>query len=426
MLRFVYAVLTYLMMPAMLAHLFWRSRANPEYRHRIGERFGFIGFRNQQPSVWIHAVSVGEVQAAAALIRELQSRYPDKPLVVTTMTPTGSAQVRQLFGDSVAHSYVPYDMASAVRRFFDRARPELAIIIETELWPNLFHECGLRKVPLVMASARVSAKSAQRYRIFLDLFKETLSHGVVIAAQSQDDASRFRALGANPARVHVTGNIKFDFQLDADVTEKGRELRARQAPGRAVWIAASTHAVEEDLVLSAHRRVAEHYPDALLILVPRHPERFDDVAALIERRGFSFVRRSREDRASAATQVYLGDTMGELTVFYAAADVAFVGGSLVPVGGHNLLEPVALGIAVLTGPHNFNAADVAELLIGHGCASIVGDEAQLADRVCRLLADPEERERRGAAGLEVLHDNRGTLGRLMELVDPLVASGGKL
>lgn len=423
MLRFAYAVLTYLMTPFVLGHLLWRSRVNPEYRQRIGERCGFTGFQNTSPAVWLHAVSVGEVQAAAALIRALQRRYPEIPLVVTTMTPTGSAQVRQLFGDSVAHCYVPYDLASSVRRFFRRARPALVIIMETELWPNLFNECGKRRVPLVMASARVSEKSVRRYRLVLDLFKETLSHGVVIAAQSQDDASRFRALGANPRRVHVTGNIKFDFELDESIAERGRALREQQARGRPVWIAASTHDVEEDIVLTAHRRVLEGYPDALLLLVPRHPERFEAVVALVERRGFSCVRRSRADVASTNTQVFVGDTMGELTTFYAASDVAFVGGSLVAIGGHNLLEPAALGVPVLTGPHNFNAADVAALLIENDSATMISNGDALAAQVCGLFADSQERARRRAAGLQVLRDNRGTLQRLMELIEPLVASG---
>jgi len=412
------------MIPFVLGHLLWRSRANPEYRHRISERLGFTSFRNTAPSVWIHAVSVGEVQAAAALIRALQRRYPTTPLVVTTMTPTGSAQVRQLFGDTVAHCYAPYDLGSAVHRFFGRVNPRLAIIMETELWPNLFHECGQRHVPLVLASARVSEKSVRRYQIVLDLFKETLSHGIVIAAQSQADASRFRTLGANPGRVHVTGNIKFDFEFDATVAERGRELRDQQAQGRRVWIAASTHDVEEDIVLRAHRRVREKYPDALLILVPRHPERFDDVVTLVRRRGHSFVRRSHGDRAASGTDVFVGDTMGELTTFYAAADVAFVGGSLVDVGGHNLLEPAALGVPVLTGPYNFNAADVAALLIENDCAAVVTDGEALARQVCLLFADSDERDRRSAAGLQVLRDNRGTLDRIMSLIDPLMVSSG--
>ena len=241
-------------------HLFWRSLGNPPYRQRIAERFGFVDRRGTKPSIWVHAVSVGEVMASAALVRALQERYPDRDLVLTTMTPTGSARVEELFGHSVVHSYVPYDLASAVRRFFDRMQPELVIIVETEIWPNLFHECGLRKIPLVIASARISPKSVQRYRKVVGLFSETLSHGIVIAAQSQTDADRFRSLGAAPERIHVTGNIKFDFTVDPGVPTSGRGFRHEHAADRPVWIAASTHADEEEIVLQAHRRCSSRSP----------------------------------------------------------------------------------------------------------------------------------------------------------------------
>jgi len=409
------------MAPVLLVHLFWRSLNNPPYRQRIGERFGYFKPHLKTSSIWVHAVSVGEVRAAAALVRALQERYPDKPLVLTTMTPTGSQQVQDLFGDSVVHSYVPYDLTSAVKRFFDWARPELVIIIETELWPNLFRECGLRDIPLVLASARVSPASVNRYRRLVGLFRETLSHGIVIAAQTQADASRFRSLGANPARIHVTGNIKFDFDLDPGIPARGLAFRNDQAPRRPVWIAASTHNDEEQLVLTAHHKVLATYPNALLLLVPRHPERFQGVESLIDKSGLSCVTRSSGERCGPDTRVFLGDSMGELALFYAAADVAFVGGSLVPVGGHNLLEPAALGLPVLTGPHNFNAVDIAELLIDDGSTLVVQTPDELADRVIEWFGDQAERERRGGAGRQVVEDNRGVLRRLLDLIEPLIA-----
>jgi 3-deoxy-D-manno-octulosonic-acid transferase len=424
-LRLAYALLTYLLLPVLLWHLFWRSIGNPPYRQRIGERFGRSKRRLQSRSIWVHAVSVGEVQAASALVRALQKRYPEKPLVFTTMTPTGSQQIRDLFGDSVVHSYVPYDMASAVRRFFDWANPELAIIIETELWPNLFRECGLRQVPLVLASARVSPGSVNRYRRLVSLFRETLSHGIIIGAQTETDAARFSSLGANPERIHVTGNIKFDFDLDPEVPVRGRLFREEQARGRPVWIAASTHAEEEQMILSAHQRVVTAYPDALLLLVPRHPERFQAVATLIERNGMKFVTRSSRARCDEKTQVFLGDSMGELMMFYAASDVAFVGGSLVPVGGHNLLEPASLGLPSLTGPHTFNAPDIAELLVEDGCAQVVETGDEVAGRVIDLLGNPSERVRRGGAGREVVENNRGTLQRLLTLIEPIIAEASR-
>ncbi|MGI9341960.1 MAG: lipid IV(A) 3-deoxy-D-manno-octulosonic acid transferase, partial [Gammaproteobacteria bacterium] len=413
MLRFLYAILTYLMAPVLLLHLFWRSIGNPPYRQRIAERFGFVERRGTKPSIWVHAVSVGEVMASAALVRALQERYPDRDLVLTTMTPTGSARVVELFGDSVVHSYVPYDLASAVRRFFDRMQPELVIIVETEIWPNLFHECGLRKIPLVIASARISPKSVRRYRKVVGLFSETLSHGIVIAAQSQTDADRFRSLGAAPERIHVTGNIKFDFTVDPGVPTSGRGFRHEHAADRPVWIAASTHADEEEIVLQAHRKVLESIPEALLILVPRHPERFQLVAALIDRTGFARVTRSSGRRCAPGTDVFLGDSMGELMMLYAASDVAFVGGSLVPIGGHNLLEPAALGLPVLTGPNTYNAPDIAELLLAGGSAQVIDDAHGLAAQVSLLLPDPDERARRGSIGRRVVEDNRGTLERVL-------------
>ncbi len=420
LLRVAYVVLTYLAVPLLLLHLLWRGFSVPGYRQRIPERFGFHGKRLPRDSIWVHAVSVGEVQAAAPLVRALLRRHPAVPLVITTMTPTGSERVRALFGDAVVHTFVPYDLADAVRRFFSWARPRLAIIMETELWPNLYHECGQRRVPLVLASARVSLRSVRHYRRLVPLFRDTLSHGIVIAAQTAGDAERFRLLGASGQRTHVTGNIKFDFELPPDIPGRGAELRAQQAAGRPVWVAASTHHGEEAAVLEAHARVLEKYPDALLILVPRHPERFPEVAALLEERGVSYVRRSSGARATSATQVLLGDTMGELTTFYAAADVAFVGGSLVRIGGHNLLEPAALGMPIVTGPHNENAADIAELLVASGAALVVPDWAGLAAEVSWLLGDEPERSRRGAAGNQVLLANRGALDRLLALVDPLI------
>ncbi len=425
-LRFVYTILTFLFTPVLIAHLYWRSINQPSYRERIGERFGRSHGRIDRPSIWIHAVSVGEVQAAATLIRALLRRYPDRPLIVTTMTPTGAERVRDLFGDTVIHRYVPYDLAGAVRRFFDWARPELVIIIEKEIWPNLFRECGLRKIPLVLASARISTRSARRYRHLVGLFRQTLSHGIVIAAQTDVDAARFRSLGVSAERIHVTGNIKFDFDLDADVPGRGTAFRAEHAPGRPIWVAGSTHADEEQVVLAAHQRVLARFPTALLLLVPRHPERFAQVAGLIDKAGLAGITRSSGGRCTPEQSVFLGDSMGELTTFYAAADVAFVGGSLEPrIGGHNLLEPAALGLPLLTGPHFFNAPDIATLMIADGAARVIVGADELAEGVCALFDDPDERRRRGGAGQRVVDNNRGTLQRVLELIDPLIAPASR-
>ncbi|NNF67240.1 MAG: 3-deoxy-D-manno-octulosonic acid transferase, partial [Gammaproteobacteria bacterium] len=350
----------------------------------------------------------------------LMRRYPNTPLVLTTVTPTGAARVQALFGDSVTHFYAPYDLPGAVKRFFDRARPKLAIIIETELWPNLYHECGKRRVPLVLASARVSLLSVSKYRRFVGLFREALSHGIVIAAQSENDAERFRTLGANPSRTHVIGNIKFDFEPDPDLPSRGAMLRAEHAPDRPVWVAGSTHEGEEEQVLDALARVRKKFPATLLILVPRHPERFTEVAGLVAARGLNLVNRSSGIRCTAETDVFLIDTLGELTLFYAAADVAFVGGSLVPIGGHNLLEPAGLGKPILTGPHTFNAEDIAPMFIAKKAALSVGNAAELGDRLEDLFSDRSAAIEFGERGRKLVQENRGALQRLLALIDPLI------
>lgn len=419
--RAAYSFLAYLSTPLLLMHLGWRSLGDPAYRRRIPERFGRGPVRLDETGIWVHAASVGEVQAAAPLVRALQQRYPRRPLVVTTMTPTGSRRAQELFGDRAIHSYLPFDLGSAVRRFFDWARPALAVVMETELWPNLYRECAARGVPLVLASARLSPRSARRYRYVRGLVRDTLSGGVVVAAQTDADAGRFRALGAAPRQIHVTGNVKFDFRLAPEVIQQGRALRAEQALDRPVWIAASTHAEEDQTVLVVHRHVLAAYPDALLILVPRHPERFGPVAALLERDAFAYVARSSGERCTAETRVFLGDSMGELPVLYAAADVAFVGGSLVPIGGHNLLEPAALGLPVVTGPYNFNAPDIAELLRAADAVQVAGESEELAERIVMLLGDAAERDRRGEAGHRAVAANRGALQRVLDLIEPLLA-----
>ena len=420
MLRVIYNVLVYLAAPVALVMHLWRGLRDPSYRERLGERFGF-GPTLPGDTIWIHAVSVGEVQAAESLIKQLLARHPRHPLLLTTVTPTGAVRARQLFGDSVRLRYIPFDLPGSVRRFFDRVRPRLALILETELWPNLYAECGRREVPLVLASARISPRSVGRYRRLVPLFRGALSHGIVIAAQSETDAERFRSIGANPARTHVTGNIKFDFQLPPGIEQRGARWREVNAQGRPIWVAGSTHEGEEEMILDAHHAVRRQFPDALLLLVPRHPQRFDAARDLLTRRGESFTNRSSGTAIPRVTSVMLGDTMGELMMFYAAADVAFVAGSLVPVGGHNLLEPASLGRPVLTGPHNFNSEAVASLLLEAGASRVVADTRQLGEGVAALLRDTGLRTSMGAAGRGVLDANRGAVDRLLRLVDPLLS-----
>jgi 3-deoxy-D-manno-octulosonic-acid transferase len=297
------------------------------------------------------------------------------------------------------------------------------VIFETELWPNLYHQCGSRRVPLVLASARLSARSVDRYRRLGALFRETLAQGVVIAAQGEADANRFRALGSDPGNTHVTGNLKFDFSVPADIAERGRALRAYYAAGRPVWVAGSTHGGgEEEALIEAQKIVRGRQPGALLVMAPRHPNRFGEVAAQLVSRGVRFMRRSQVPAAGAIgeSEILLLDSLGELLDFYAAGDVAFVGGSLVPIGGHNLLEPAALGLPILTGPSTSNSAEVARLLIERGAAEVVKNPQELADKVTALLADPDTRVRMGAHGRAFVDANKGALQKLLGLVVPLI------
>jgi 3-deoxy-D-manno-octulosonic-acid transferase len=294
--------------------------------------------------------------------------------------------------------------------------------METELWPNLFHECRRRGIPVVLANARLSPKSVARYQRFGGLFRSVLSGNTLVAAQSTEDAERFIAVGADPERTRVIGNVKFDVDVDAAVVERGLELRSRCWDARPVWIAGSTHAGEEDLVLTAHGGLQADVAGALLLLVPRHPQRFQSVADLVSRRGFRFERRSSGKAVRSDTQVLLVDTVGELAALYASVDVAFVGGSLVPVGGHNLLEPAALGVPVITGPYQSNGKEIAQLLLQQGAALQAADAAELTDVLRQLFADPALRQRVGASGRHVADVNRGSVARLLELIAPLLST----
>jgi 3-deoxy-D-manno-octulosonic-acid transferase len=420
MMRRLYSLLIYCAVPFAFAAVLWRGLRDRSYWQGLSERFGWGGRISAAPPIWLHAVSLGEMSAAAPLVRALRSRYPQSPLVLTTATPTGKARARGLFGDTVDVRFLPYDTPGAVARFLDRTRPRLAIIMETELWPNLFGECERRGVPLVLASARLSVKSVARYRRLGRLFRGIFPASSLIAAQTREDAERFIAIGAEAARTRVVGNIKFDMELKVGAIDQGRRLGSSLESARPTWIAGSTHAGEEEQVLAAHAELASEAPNALLLLAPRHPDRFEAVADLLSRRELRFTRRSSGIMPDAATQVVLVDTVGELAALYGWADVAFVGGSLVPIGGHNLLEPAALGLPVLTGPYYSNGKDIALLLLRQGGALQVADGQELAAALTRLLADPEERRRIGAIGRQLVESNRGSVARLLALIEPLL------
>ncbi len=411
--RHLYSLFLYLLIPPVLTRLAWRGLRNRGYWHRWGERFGFVPVL-AGPLVWVHAVSVGEVRASVPLVTALMREHPGLRVLITTMTPTGSATVRQLFGDSVAHCYVPYDLPTAVARFLNRVQPKLALILETEIWPNLFHQCRARGIPLVLANARLAERSARGYRRFAALTRATLANVSQLGAQSPDDARRLRALGA--PRVEVTGSIKFEMTVPPDLAARAAQLRAGFGR-RPVWVAGSTRDGEESFVLDAFSTLRERFPDLLLLLVPRHPERFDGVAKFCLQRGFTLERRSAGTAAVApGTNILLGDSMGELLLFYAAADVAYIGGSLVPRGGQNLLEAAAVGTPVVFGPHMFNFSEISRMSLERGAAREVRDHATLAAAVADYLADPAARRAAGEAGRRMVEENRGALDRTLALI----------
>jgi 3-deoxy-D-manno-octulosonic-acid transferase len=411
--RTLYSLAWLLALPFAFLHLLWRARRQPDYLRHWGERLGRAPVPPPGPVIWLHAVSVGETRAAAPLVQALRERYPRHVLLLTHTTPTGRAAGLELFGDRVTRCYLPYDLPLFVQRFLDRVRPALGIVMETEIWPNLTAACRERDIPLFLINARLSEKSARGYARFPGLARETLAGFRIIAAQSRDDAERLELLGARGVR--VSGNLKFDVTTPADTGVRAAVLRAACA-GRFVFLAASTREGEEALILDACAGL--DLTDFLLMIVPRHPQRFQEVANLIAARGLELVRRSEGHGADPHTQVFLGDSMGELAAYYAACDVAFVGGSLLPFGGQNLIEAAAAGKPVLIGPHTWNFAQAAELAVAAGAARRVSDGADLASQVERLYRDEDLCRRMGQAGLDFARAHRGATGRVMAMLIP--------
>jgi len=412
--RAFYSALLFALIPLVLLRLAWRARQQPGYVRHIGERFGRYARREMGPAsaavLWIHAVSVGETHAAEPLVRALQAAYPPHRVLFTHMTPTGRQTSEQIFGDSVLRCQLPYDLPFAVARFLRQYRPLVAVLMETELWPNLIQGCHAAGVPVLLVNARLSERSARGYARLGGLARETLERLAAVGTQSEADAARLRALGA--PRVSVTGNLKFDRGPKPADLALGARLRGWFGT-RPVLVAASTRQGEEELVLDALEGVA---PELLTVVVPRHLQRFGEVAQLLARRGVAFQRRSESAPVQAATRVLLGDSMGELFAYYAAADLAFIGGSLLPLGGQNLLEACALGKPVLIGPHAFNFAEATRLALEAGAALQVADVAALAAALRALLADPPRRARMGEAGLRLMQQHQGATQRTLELL----------
>ena len=410
--RLGYTLLLYTLLPSVLWHLLWRARRQPAYLKNIPERFGYYKRRATLPLIWVHAVSVGESRAAAPLIRALQEKYPEHQVLLTHMTPTGSEAGEAMFGDSVLRCYLPYDYPGAVARFLDYFKPQAGLLMETEIWPNLIHGCRQRRIPLYLVNARLSEKSFSRYRRFAKLARASLRGFAAVAAQTRDDAERIAALGA--ANVAVTGNLKFDIEPPDEQLELGKTWRKSYGADRPVLLAASTRDGEEEALLGVLEQI--DVPSLLTVIVPRHPQRFDAVAALLGRRGIRFQRRSSDAVIAPETQVLLGDSMGEMFAYYAACDVAFIGGSLLPFGGQNLIEACAAAKPVLVGPHTYNFTEAVELAIAAGAAVRVGDVRELAREAQRLLGDRNMAARMAEAARAFSKAHRGATLRTLEMV----------
>jgi len=414
----IYTALLYLIQPLIWLRLWLRGRKAPAYRKRWAERYGFCKGKVKPDGILLHSVSVGETLAAVPLVRALRHRYPSMPITVTTMTPTGSERAASAFGKDVDHVYLPYDLPGSMNRFLNNVNPRLVIIMETELWPNMIAQLHARNIPLVIANARLSERSAKGYGKLGKFMRRLLKQITLIAAQNAEDGERFITLGLKRSQLTVTGSLKFDISVTPELAARAITLRRQWAPRRQGWIATSTNEGEESVILEAHRKLLERFPTLLLILVPRHPERFATAREMTQKAGFSYTLRSSGEIPSGDTQVVIGDTMGELMLLYGIADLAFVGGSLVERGGHNPLEAAAHAIPVLMGPHIFNFKDICAKLQQADGLITVTDAASLDKEIGTLLTDEDYRLYYGRHAVEVLHQNQGALQRLLQLLEP--------
>ena len=416
MMRACYTLVFYLLIPFIFIRLAWRSIKAPGYRQRWAERLGLYGKEHPQGVVWFHAVSVGEAEALFPVVRRFRQQSPDAKILITTTTPTGSARVCAVMGDSVVHVYLPYDVPFAVERFLSQFKPVLAVIVETEIWPNLFFYCGKHQIPLSIINARLSAKSARGYQRIPSLIHPTIANIKLIATQTQADSGRYAAIGARDEQLVTLGNIKFDLEVQPEIKLNGKTLKTTLLKNRFVWLAASTHRGEEELLLETYKKLKPMLSNLLLAIVPRHPERFDEVAGLCQQHNLNVVTRTSMQSCGTAADVYLVDTMGELKLHYAAADVAFIGGSLVSVGGHNLLEASAVGVPVLFGPYMANFQEIADKVLAADAAIQCEDQSTLIRVILQLYVDENRRKTLISHGMTFVEQNRGVVEKLVKLL----------
>ena len=421
MYRLLYSALWYLLCPFILLRLYLRSRKSPAYKLNWQQRLGFIRC-DQTPRIWLHAVSVGETVAAKPLVESLLRQYPNHSILISNTTPTGSQTAKRLFGERVEHCYFPYDLPDVITRFLKRANPDMLIIMETEIWPNLLHHCGKRDIPVLIANARLSERSTKGYRKIRLLIESALSNVTTIACRSPQDAEHFRQLGAKDQQLMVSGNIKFDV-LEVNASA-GQDSELSTAADSKILVAASTHQGEDEIILHIFKALKEAFPSLLLILAPRHPERFDDVYGLCQKTDFITQRRSETLNLNNACDIILGDSLGEMSLWYSAADVVLMGGSLVDTGGHNPLEATAFGVPVVSGPQVFNFTDVFDVLCAANLAWVEIDEIALQTRITNLLNLPEDEQKSFKQhALEVLQQHHGATERIVfELTKQLAES----
>ncbi|MDG6881662.1 3-deoxy-D-manno-octulosonic-acid transferase [Phocoenobacter uteri] len=418
----LYTIMSYLLQPFIFLEMLRRSIKQPAYRSRLKERYALYSKQKKvtKGGVIIHAASVGEVIAITPLVKHLQKRYPNLPLVFTTVTPTGSERVKAAFGDTLSHFYLPYDLPIFVKKYLNFIQPKAIIVVETELWPNLIAQAHQQKIPFIIANARLSPRSAKRYGAIKKWLAPMFNNIELIMAQDTVSADRYLELGVKPQKLVNTGNLKFDLNVNEQQYQEIKEtIKSLNITDRPIWVAGSTHEGEETLLLETHKQLLKTYPNLILILVPRHPERFNSVAETVEQSNLHFIRRSANQPLTNETSVLLGDTMGEMMLFYGMADIAFVGGSLIKHGGHNPLEPIAFKIPVISGGHTYNFTEIYEKLKNvNGFIEVASDVDKLTQAVEFLLKNANERQQIGEAGFQVLKENQGALQRHLDLLKP--------
>ncbi|MCK5477973.1 MAG: lipid IV(A) 3-deoxy-D-manno-octulosonic acid transferase [Methylococcales bacterium] len=415
--RLLYTLLFHLLVPFVLLRLYWRGFKAPEYRKRWTERLAVYSKKYPDNVIWIHAVSVGEAEAVFPLVKQLQKQYPSDNFLVTTTTPTGSARIQAVLDNTVTHVYLPYDLPCVISRFLNTFRPKIAVIMEKEIWPNLFAQVGERKIPLFIINARLSANSAKGYKKIPGLIIPALAHVTAVATQTQEDCKRFVEIGSAEQKTTVKGNIKFDLAIPEKVIAEGKILKRKMFSGRFVWIIASTHKGEDEIFFKIYHQLKQDIPELLLLIVPRHPERFKVVKQLAEQQQLKTIMRSSEDKCTAATDVYIADTMGELKMLYAVADVGFIAGSMVPVGGHNILEPLAVGLPVMFGPYMINFKEIANNVLSAHAAIQCQDSNEIIETVKQLYDDTEFKQLLAEKGSEFLSCNQGATARIIDILE---------